>query len=110
LNAALLQQFSFTSTTLLCRSLDRIERISVAVSTWPQLWFLQLVQSNLNPRAIATPTSSSRDPAAPEAVFRLLKLVDEMRMLGLDEAEWRLVETLIISGRGKLTMVDFSVC
>ena len=62
-----------------------------AVSTWPQLWLLQLTQSGVDPKAIAGPNA---------AAGRLLPLLEELRGLNLDQAEWGLIETLLIGRRG----------
>ena len=63
----------------------------VASSTWPQLWLLQLAQSGVDPKAIS---------GANGAAERLLPLLEELRTLCLDRAEWGLIENLLIGRRG----------
>ena len=63
----------------------------VASSTWPQLWLLQLAQSGVDPKAISGPNGAAE---------RLLPLLEELRSLSLDRAEWGLIENLLIGRRG----------
>ncbi len=81
------------------RRLPRTERISVAVSTWPQLWVLHLVQSGIDVARVF-------ECEGGEQALKLAKMVDEFRSLKLDQAEWGLVEALVMGGRGDLTMSD----
>ncbi len=84
------------------RRLPRTERISVAVSTWPQLWVLHLVQSGIDvARVFECGVAKGGEQA-----LKLAKMVDEFRSLKLDQAEWGLVEALVMGGRGDLTMSD----
>ena len=72
----------------------------VAISTWPQLWLLQITQSGVDPKAIAGLNAASG---------RLLPLLEELRGLNLDQAEWGLIETLLIGRRG-MGLFEHFVC
>ena len=63
----------------------------VASSTWPQLWLLQLSQSGVDPKAISGPNGAAE---------RLLPLLEELRSLSLDRAEWGLIENFLLGRRG----------
>ena len=63
----------------------------MASSTWPQLWLLQLSQSGVDPKAISGPNGAAE---------RLLPLLEELRSLSLDRAEWGVIENLVIGRRG----------
>ena len=57
---------------------------------------LQVIQSNVQV-AILT----SRETSNVESVFKIMRLVDEIKALKLDKTEWGLVETLVMGGKRK---------
>ncbi len=84
-------------------SANRIARATIAGAVWPQLFALQLAQSTLDPRALAATAAA---PVAVEvqqqqlALIPLVHAINELRALALDQAEWGLLEALVIGGKG----------
>ena len=74
--------------------LPKLERIALSVASWPQLWAFQLAQSCLDPRILA----ACPEQASESSWFQLIR---ELRELKIDLAEWGLIETLVIGGKGE---------
>ncbi len=85
------------------------ERLALAASCWPQLWAVQLAQSGADPRALLTaaPTTVAELTVKVAAALlspqlaRLVTAVQELRALTPDQAEWTMMENLVVAGRGK---------
>ena len=78
--------------------LPRQDRLALAASCWPQLWALQLAQSGAEPSALLT---ADRLALLNPSAVRLARSAHDLRALGLDQAEWAMVECLVSGGSGE---------
>ena len=77
-------------------SLPPLERLTLSVGAWPQLWVLQLLQSGLSVRGLVP--EHCPGPVAKLDGFERTML--ELRALCVDEAEVALLEKLTIANTG----------
>ena len=80
--------------------LNQFEKLILALGRWPQFFTISLVMSET-----ITSTFSKE-------LKELVKIIESLRSLKLDPIEYRLIEILSLTGRGKIifTILGYKMC